>query len=146
LSHGTPAQHAMAQDAIDRFWWPSLMMFGPPDEASAHTVQSSAWGIKRFSNDELRQRFVDMCVSQAEVLDLTLPDPDLQWNPDRQHYDFGAIDWAELARVIKGDGPCNAQRMARRLSAHEDGRWVREAADAYAAKHRADTVTAGAVA
>ncbi len=134
LSHGTPAQHAMAQDAIDRFWWPSLMMFGPPDTDSPNSEQSTAWGIKRFGNDELRQRFVDVCVDQARVLGLELPDPDLAWNEERQHYDFGPIDWTELARVIKGDGPCNAQRMERRRSAHEDGAWVRDAAQAYAAK------------
>jgi ring-1,2-phenylacetyl-CoA epoxidase subunit PaaA len=135
LSHGTPAQKAMAQDAVNRYWWPSLMMFGPPDDASAHSAQSTAWGIKRFSNDELRQRFVDMTVPQAEVLGLTLPDADLCWNAERGHYDFGAIDWDELARVIRGDGPCNAERMQRRRHAHEDGAWVREAAQAYAAKH-----------
>ena len=145
LSHGTPAQHAMAQDAIDRFWWPSLMMFGPPDADSPNSEQSTAWGIKRFSNDELRQRFVDMCVEQARALDLTLPDPDLVWNEERGHYDFGAIDWSELARVIKGDGPCNAQRMERRVVAHDDGRWVREAAAAYAEKH-AGTARAGTAA
>ncbi len=135
LSHGTPAQQAMAQDAVDRFWWPSLMMFGPPDERSAHTAQSTAWGIKRLGNDELRQRFVDICVPQARALDITLPDPDLRWNENRGHYDFGAVDWAELTRVIKGDGPCNEQRIQRRRSAHEEGAWVREAADAYARKH-----------
>lgn len=135
LAHGTPAQHEMAQDAVDRFWWPSLMMFGPPDDASPHSSQSMAWGIKRFSNDELRQRFVDMCVEQAAVLGLRLPDPDLRWNEHRQHYDFGAIDFSELDRVIRGDGPCNAERMARRVGAHEEGAWVREAASAYAAKH-----------
>ena len=135
LSHGTPAQHAMAQDAVNRFWWPSLMMFGPPDGDSPHSTQSMAWGIKRFSNDELRQRFVDMCVDQAKVLGLELPDPELRWNADRGHHDFGPIDWAELDRVIRGDGPCNADRMARRVGAHTDGAWVREAADAYAAKH-----------
>ena len=135
LSHGTPAQHAMAQDAVNRFWWPSLMMFGPPDGDSPHSTQSMAWGIKRFGNDELRQRFVDMCVDQAKVLGLELPDPELRWNADRGHHDFGPIDWAELDRVIRGDGPCNADRMARRVGAHTDGAWVREAADAYAAKH-----------
>ena len=145
LSHGTAAQHAMAQDAIDRFWWPSLMMFGPPDADSPNSEQSTAWGIKRFSNDELRQRFVDMCVEQARALDLTLPDPDLVWNEERGHYDFGAIDWTELTRVIKGDGPCNAQRMDRRVAAHEDGRWVREAASAYAEKY-AGTARAGTAA
>jgi ring-1,2-phenylacetyl-CoA epoxidase subunit PaaA len=135
LSHGTPAQHDMAQDAVNRFWWPSLMMFGPPDGDSPHSAQSMAWGIKRFTNDELRQRFVDMTVPQAEALGLSLPDPDLRWNDERGSYDFGDIDWSELNRVIKGDGPCNAQRMERRRSAHENGAWVREAADAYAEKH-----------
>jgi ring-1,2-phenylacetyl-CoA epoxidase subunit PaaA len=145
LSRGTTAQHEMAQDAVNRFWWPSLMMFGPPDTDSPNSEQSTAWGIKRFSNDELRQRFVDMCVDQAQVLGLELPDPELRWNEERQHYDFGPIDWSELNRVIKGDGPCNAQRMERRRSAHEDGAWVREAAEAYAAK-RAQDDRIGAVA
>ena len=134
LSHGAPAQHEMAQDAVNRFWWPSLMMFGPPDESSPHSAQSTVWGIKRFGNDELRQRFVDMCVDQAAALGLDLPDPDLSWNEERGHHDFGPIDWSELNRVIRGDGPCNADRMARRVGAHEDGAWVREAANAYAAK------------
>jgi ring-1,2-phenylacetyl-CoA epoxidase subunit PaaA len=135
LSHGTEAQHAMAQDAADRWWWPSLMMFGPPDEASTHSAQSTAWGIKRFSNDTLRQRFVDMTVPQAEVLGLTLPDPDLSWNEERHAWDFGEIDFTELFEVVKGNGPCNAQRLAHRVRAHEDGAWVREAAAAYAEKH-----------
>ncbi|HET9860098.1 MAG TPA: 1,2-phenylacetyl-CoA epoxidase subunit PaaA [Nocardioidaceae bacterium] len=134
LSHGTEAQKAMAQDAVDRWWWPSLMMFGPTDDASPNSAQSMAWGIKRFSNDELRQRFVDMTVPQAEVLGLTLPDPDLRWNEERGSYDFGEIDFTELFEVIKGNGPCNKQRLAHRVRAHEDGAWVREAADAYAAK------------
>jgi ring-1,2-phenylacetyl-CoA epoxidase subunit PaaA len=134
LSKGTRAQHAMAQDAVDRWWWPSLMMFGPPDGESTHSAQSMRWGVKRFSNDELRQRFVDMTVPQAEVLGLDLPDPDLTWNAERGHYDFGEIDFAELFEVIKGNGPCNAQRMAHRRRAHGEGAWVREAADAYAAK------------
>ena len=134
LSHGTEAQKAMAQDAVDRWWWPSLMMFGPTDDASPNSAQSMAWGIKRFSNDELRQRFVDMTVPQAEVLGLTLPDPDLRWNEERGSYDFGEIDFTELFEVIKGNGPCNKQRLAHRVKAHEDGAWVREAADAYAAK------------
>ena len=138
LSHGSPAQHEMAQDAVNRFWWPSLMMFGPPDSDSPHSAQSTAWGIKRFSNDELRQRFVDVCVEQARVLGLDLPDPDLAWNPERGHHDFGAIDWAELKRVISGDGPCNAERLSRRVDAHTAGAWVRDAADAYAAKHSRD--------
>jgi ring-1,2-phenylacetyl-CoA epoxidase subunit PaaA len=135
LSHGSPAQHAMAQDAVDRFWWPALMMFGPPDGESAHSAQSTAWGIKRHTNDELRQRFVDATVPQAEVLGLTLPDPDLRWNADRGHHDFGPIDWSELRRVVAGDGPCNAERMERRRAAHSDGAWVRDAAAAYARKH-----------
>ncbi len=137
LAHGTPAQHAMAQDALNRWWWPSLMMFGPPDGDSSHTEQSMAWKIKRHTNDELRQKFVDACVGQAEVLGLTLPDPELAWNVERGHYDFGPIDWAELYRVIKGDGPCNRQRMANRVAAHENGQWVRDAAMAYAAKQQA---------
>ncbi len=137
LAHGTPAQHRMAQDAVDRWWWPSLMMFGPPDDASEHSQQSMRWGIKRFSNDELRQRFVDMTVPQAEALGLTLPDPDLRWNPERGSYDFGEIDFSELYAVIRGDGPLNRQRIAHRVGAHERGAWVREAASAYEAK-RAD--------
>ncbi len=134
LSRGTEAQHAMAQDAVDRWWWPSLMMFGPPDDASTHGAQSTAWGIKRFSNDTLRQRFVDMTVPQAEVLGLTLPDPDLRWNPERESFDFGEIDFTELFEVVRGNGPCNAQRLGHRVQAHEDGAWVREAAAAHAAK------------
>jgi ring-1,2-phenylacetyl-CoA epoxidase subunit PaaA len=137
LSHGTEAQHAMAQDAVDRWWWPSLMMFGPPDDASTHGAQSTAWGIKRFSNDTLRQRFVDMTVPQAEVLGLSLPDADLHWNDQRQSWDFGEIDFTELFEVVKGNGPCNAQRLSHRVRAHEDGAWVREAAAAYAAKQAA---------
>ncbi|MCI0688227.1 MAG: 1,2-phenylacetyl-CoA epoxidase subunit A [Sporichthyaceae bacterium] len=137
LANGTPAQHQMAQDAVDRWWWPSLMMFGPADDESAHSAQSMAWNIKRHSNDELRQRFVDMCVPQAEILGLSLPDPDLRWNAERGHYDFGPIDWDEFWRVVKGDGPCNRQRIANRVKAHEDGRWVRDAALAYASKQRA---------
>ncbi|MDP9444857.1 MAG: 1,2-phenylacetyl-CoA epoxidase subunit A [Actinomycetota bacterium] len=142
LSHGTPEQHAMAQDAVDRWWWPSLMMFGPPDAESTHTEQSMRWGIKRFSNDELRQRFVDMTVPQSQALGVTLPDPDLRWNAERGHYDFGEIDFTELFEVIKGNGPCNAQRMAHRRRAHEEGAWVRDAADAYAAKRRTTRTSA----
>ncbi|MFB6393399.1 1,2-phenylacetyl-CoA epoxidase subunit PaaA [Polymorphospora lycopeni] len=134
LAHGTPAQKAMAQDAIDRWWYPSLAMFGPPDTDSPHTAQSMAWKIKRFSNDELRQRFVDMCVQQAGVLGLTLPDPDLRWSDERQAHDYTQPDYAELMRVIKGDGPCNRDRIAHRRRAHADGAWVRDAAAAYAAK------------
>lgn len=134
LAHGTPGQRAMAQDAVDRWWWPSLMMFGPPDDESAHSAQSMAWKIKRHSNDELRQRFVDICVPQAEILGLTLPDPDLRWNEERGQHDFGAIDWTEFKEVLRGNGPCNEQRTGRRRQAHEDGAWVRDAAAAYAAK------------
>ncbi|GAA2113160.1 1,2-phenylacetyl-CoA epoxidase subunit PaaA [Actinomadura alba] len=134
---GSESQRAMVQDAVDRWWWPSLMMFGPPDDQSPNSAQSMAWRIKRHSNDELRQRFVDMSVPQAEALGVTLPDPDLRWNADRGHHDFGEVDWAELKRVISGDGPCNAERIAVRRAAHEDGAWVREAAAAYAAKRAA---------
>ncbi len=139
LSHGTPEQKAMAQDAVNRWYWPSLMMFGPPDEESKHSAQSMAWKIKRHSNDELRQKFVDMIVPQAEVLGLTLPDPDLKWNPERGHYDFGRIDWDEFYEVLKGNGPCNRQRMEHRRRAHEEGAWVREAALAYARKQQERT-------
>jgi ring-1,2-phenylacetyl-CoA epoxidase subunit PaaA len=135
LSHGTPAQKAMAQDAVDRWWWPALMMFGPPDEQSPHTVQSMAWKIKRSTNDELRQRFVDAATPQAEALGLTLPDPDLRFNEQTGHHEFGDIDWAEFWEVVAGNGPCNHERMEHRRRAHEQGRWVREAAAAYAAKH-----------
>ena len=141
LARGTEAQVAMAQDAVNRWWWPSLMMFGPPDSgekaATGHTAQSMAWGIKRFSNDDLRQKFVDMTVPQAERIGLTLPDPDLRWNEERGHYDFGAVDWDEFKRVLSGDGPCNAARIAHRVKAHEDGAWVRQAAVAYARKAQA---------
>jgi ring-1,2-phenylacetyl-CoA epoxidase subunit PaaA len=144
LSRGTPAQHAMAQDAVDRWWWPSVMMFGPPDDESAHTAQSMAWGIKRHTNDELRQRFIDISVPQAQALGLTLPDPELRWNGQRGHWDHGPIDWDEFRAVVRGDGPCNRRRMERRTAAHEDGRWVREAALAHARKHAAATATVAA--
>ena len=134
LSRGTQAQRAMAQAALDRWWWPALMMFGPSDDASPNSAQSMAWGIKRFSNVELRQRFVDATVPQAEYLGLTIPDPELSW--DGEHWQFGEIDWSEFFEVMKGNGPCNRQRMAHRVQAHEDGAWVREAAEAYAAKQR----------
>ncbi len=137
MMNGTPAQQEMVQDAVDRWWWPSLMMFGPPDAASPNTAQSMAWKIKRHTNDELRQRFVDMTVPQAEALGVSLPDPDLRWNPGRGHYDFGALDWAEFRQVVGGNGPCNAQRVAHRKAAHEAGAWVREAAAAHAAKQAA---------
>ncbi len=139
LSHGTPEQHQMAQDSVDRWWWPSLMMFGPPDDESPNSAQSMAWGIKRHSNDELRQRFVDMTVPQAQVLGLTLPDPELRFDEETGHWRFGEIDWAEFYEVIKGNGPCNAERIERRVSAHDEGAWVREAALAYADKQAART-------
>ncbi len=132
---GTAEQRAMVQESVDRFWWPSLMMFGPPDDASPNTAQSLRWGIKRDTNDEVRQKFIDMTVPQAEVLGVTLPDPELRWNERRGHYDFGAIDWDEFTRVVGGDGPCNTQRLATRRRAHDEGAWVREAASAWAAKH-----------
>jgi ring-1,2-phenylacetyl-CoA epoxidase subunit PaaA len=134
LSRGTPQQHEMAQQAVNRWYAPSLMMFGPPDAESTNSAQSMAWNIKRFSNDELRQRFVDMLVPQAEALGLTLPDPELRWNAERGHHDYGELDWAEFTAVLRGEGQCNAQRMAHRCAAHEDGAWVREAASAHAAK------------
>jgi len=137
MMRGTEEQRRMVRDATNRWWWPSLMMFGPPDDASVNSERSMAWGIKRHSNDELRQRFVDMTVPQAERLGVPLPDPDLRWNDERGHYDFGAVDWDEFWRVVGGDGPCNAQRIAHRRAAHEDGAWVREAAAAYAAKRAA---------
>jgi ring-1,2-phenylacetyl-CoA epoxidase subunit PaaA len=134
MMRGTDAQRDMVQASVDRFWWPSLMMFGPPDDASPNTAQSMAWGIKRHTNDVLRQRFVDMSVPQAEKLGVSLPDPELRWNDERGHYDFGAPDWEEFRAVIGGNGPCNVQRVAHRQKAHEDGAWVRAAAAAHAAK------------
>ncbi len=134
LCKGTPAQKAMAQDALNRWWWPSLMMFGPKDEASTHTAQSQRWGIKRFTNDELRQKMVNMCAPQADHLGITIPDPDLKWNEERGQYDFGEINWDEFWQVVKGNGPCNKQRLEARIKAWEDGAWVREAASVYAAK------------
>ena len=136
LSRGTSEQKAMAQDALNRWWWPTLMMFGPPDRDSTHTAQAMRWKIKRFSNDELRQKFVDMTVPQAEHLGLTIPDPELHWNQERGHYDFAQPDWVEFKRVINGDGPCNRQRIANKLKAYDEGRWVRAAAIAYATKKR----------
>jgi ring-1,2-phenylacetyl-CoA epoxidase subunit PaaA len=138
MMRGTDEQRAMVQDAVDRFWWPSLMMFGPPDTDSPHSAQSMAWGIKRHSNDELRQRFVDMTVPQAQALGVTLPDPALRWNEQRGHYDFGEPDWDEFRAVVSGDGPCNAQRLAHRQRAYDDGAWVREAALAFARREAGD--------
>jgi len=134
LSKGTPEQRAMCQDAINRWWWPSLMMFGPKDAESTNSDQSMKWKIKRKTNDELRQQFVDMAVEQVKVLGMTLPDPALKWNEERKHYDFGEINWEEFWNVVKGNGPCNKQRLRARNKAHEEGAWVREAALAYAAK------------
>jgi len=136
LAFGTAEQRRMAQDALDRWWWPSLMMFGPSDKESTHSAQSMAWKIKRVSNDELRQKFIDVTVSQADYLGLRVPDPDLRWNEARGHYDFGEIDWDEFKRVLAGHGPCNRERMAARRAAHENGAWVREAALAHAEKRR----------
>ena len=144
LSHGTPEQHAMAQDAVDRWWWPSLMMFGPPDAESTHTARSMAWRIKRHSNDELRQRFVDIMVEQARELGLTLPDPELRWDEAAGRHRFGEIDWSEFHAVVRGDGPCNRQRVDQRRRAHEAGGWVREAAVAYARKQRERAEKTGA--
>jgi ring-1,2-phenylacetyl-CoA epoxidase subunit PaaA len=137
MTKGTQAQREMVQDAVNRWWWPSLMMFGPPDAESPNTAQSMRWGIKRLSNDELRQKFVDAAVEQAKVLSVTLPDPDLKWNEERQHHDFGAIDWDEFWRVVNGNGPCNKERLEARVKAWEDGEWVREAALEHARKQAA---------
>jgi ring-1,2-phenylacetyl-CoA epoxidase subunit PaaA len=134
LCSGTPQQKAMAQDAMNRFWWPALMMFGPSDADSTHSDQSIKWKIKRFTNDELRQSFVDATVAQAEILGLTIPDPNLKWNEARGHYDFSEINWDEFWQVVKGNGPCNKERLAARIKAKEEGAWVREAATAFAKK------------
>ncbi len=134
LSKGTDEQKAMVQNAIDRWWWPSLMMFGPTDDESPNSIQSMKWKIKRFSNDDLRQRFVDMIAEQVKLLGMTLPDPDLKWNDERKQYDFGAINWAEFWNVVNGNGPCNKQRLDARNKAWNEGAWVREAAVAFAEK------------
>ena len=135
LAAGTADQKRMAQDALNRWWWPSLMMFGPPDDNSPNTAQSMRWKIKRDTNDDLRTKFVDITVPQAEAIGLRVPDPDLSWNEERGHYDYGAIDWDEFYAVVKGEGPVAKERMEARVAAWEDGAWVREAAAAYAAKH-----------
>ncbi|TFC77152.1 1,2-phenylacetyl-CoA epoxidase subunit A [Cryobacterium cheniae] len=140
LMNGTPAQREMAQESVNRWYWPALQMFGPPDDDSPNSAQSMAWNIKRFSNDELRQRFVGMLVPQAEVLGVTLPDPDLRWNEEKGAYDMGEIDWTEFHEVLAGRGPANARRLQRRRDAHDEGRWVREAAAAYAAKQAVKAV------
>jgi ring-1,2-phenylacetyl-CoA epoxidase subunit PaaA len=134
---GTPEQRAMVQDAVNRWWWPVLAMFGPPDADSTNGAQGMRWGIKRISNDDLRQKFVDATVPQAAILGVTLPDPDLKWNKTRQQHDYGAIDWDDFWAVVNGNGPCNKERLANRVKAHEDGRWVHDAAQAYAAKQQA---------
>ena len=136
LARGTPDQKDMAQDALNRWWWPCLMMFGPPDAASAHSDTSTKWKIKRFSNDELRRKFVDATVPQAQFLGLTMPDPDLRLDEATGHWRYGRIDWDEFKQVLAGHGPCNRDRLAARRKAHEDGAWVREAALAYAEKRR----------
>ena len=136
LAKGTEVQHKMAQDAFNRWWWPSLMMFGPPDAESPHTEQSVRWRIKRLTNDELRQKFIDVTVEQAKVLGLDVPDKDLKWNEARGHYDSGPINWEEFWNVVKGNGPCNKQRLDTRKKAWEDGKWVRDAAMAHAGKRK----------
>ncbi len=135
LMRGSPEQRRMAQDAMNRWWWPALMMFGPPDSVSVHSAQSMKWKIKRYSNDELRQRFIDATVPQAHAIGLEVPDPDLKFNEETGHWEIGPIDWDEFWAVVAGDGPCNYDRMDARRSAHDEGAWVREAAAAHAAKH-----------
>lgn len=137
MMRGTDAQRQMVQETVNRWWYPVLMMFGPPDAVSPNSAQTMAWGIKRISNDDLRQKFVDATVEQAKVLGVTLPDEGLQWNADRGHYDYSPLDWDEFWRVINGDGPCNRERLATRIKAHDDGAWVREAALAHAQKQAA---------
>ena len=137
---GTEEQKAMVQDAVNRWWWKCLAMFGPPDADSPNSAQGMRWGIKRVSNDELRQKFVDATVPQAKVLGVTLPDPDLKWNEERQHYDYGQIDWNEFWETVNGNGPCNKERLATRVKAHNQGQWVRDAALAHAAKKQARNI------
>jgi ring-1,2-phenylacetyl-CoA epoxidase subunit PaaA len=136
LSKGTEIQRKMAQDALDRWWWPSIMMFGPPDDNSPHTEQSMRWKIKRFTNDELRQKFIDVTVEQTKILGLRVPDADLKWNEERGHYDYGTINWDEFWNVVKGNGPCNKERLETRKKAWENGAWVRDAANAHAEKRK----------
>ena len=137
LCNGSEQQKQMAQDALNRWWWPSIMMFGPRDEDSPNSELSMKWKIKLFSNDDLRQKFVDMSIPQAEILGLSIPDPELKWNEERGHYDYGEPDWEEFFNVIKGNGPCNKLRVENRRAAHEEGEWVRQAAMAYAEKQNA---------
>jgi ring-1,2-phenylacetyl-CoA epoxidase subunit PaaA len=136
LALGTPEQKEMAQDALNRWWWPSIMMFGPHDSDSAHSAKSMKWKIKRETNDDLRQKFIDKTIGQAEIIGLKIPDDKLKWNEARQHYDFGEIDWVEFKNVIDGNGPCNKQRLDHHIQVHKEGAWVREAANAYAAKQK----------
>jgi ring-1,2-phenylacetyl-CoA epoxidase subunit PaaA len=143
LARGTPEQKAMVQDAVNRWWWPSIMMLGPSDANSPNTAELIRWRVKRKTNDELRERFIDLTVPQAQAVDLTLPDPDLKYNETTGHWEHGQIDWDEFWAVVKGNGPCNRERLQARRDAHEEGRWVREAAEAYAEKHqRAETSNA----
>jgi len=142
LMRGSPEQQEMAQDALNRWWWPSLMMFGPSDADSVHSAQSMAWKIKPVGNDELRQRFVDQTVPQAEFIGLKVPDPEVKWNEERGHYDFGEIDWEEFYRVLKGEGPCNRERMAARQKAWDDGEWFREGLMAHSKKRAAKKLAA----
>ncbi len=144
MMRGTDAQKAMVQDAVNRWWWPSIQMFGPPDDQSPNSAQSMRWGIKRISNDELRAKFIDATVEQAKLLGVTLPDPELKWNEARGHFDHGAIDWAEFWRVVGGDGPMNHERLAARVKAWDDGAWVREAALVHARKQAAPPAAAAA--
>jgi ring-1,2-phenylacetyl-CoA epoxidase subunit PaaA len=140
MAQGSAEQKKMAQDSLNRWWWPSLMMFGPSDKESTHSQQNMAWRIKRHSNDELRQKFIDMTIPQAEYLGLTIPDPDLKWNAEKGQYDWGDIDWDEFWNVVKGNGMCNKERVAARKKASDDGAWVREAATAYANKRKTSKV------
>jgi len=142
MAKGSPEQKQMAQDALNRFWWPSIMMFGPHDSDSPNTGNAVKWKIKRETNDELRQKFIDKTVQQAEVIGLTIPDSDLKWNEEKGHYDFGEMDWDEFWNVVKGNGPCNKQRLNHHKKAHNDGKWVREAANAYAQKQKAKQLVA----
>ena len=135
LASGTPAQREMVQDAVNRWWWPTLMMFGPSDANSPNSAELLRWRVKRFTNDELRQRFVNLTVPQAQAVNVSLPDPELRYDAASENWHFGQIDWDEFWQVVKGDGPCNRERLAARRKAHEEGGWVREAASAYAAKH-----------
>lgn len=140
MMQGTEEQREMAQDAMNRWWWPSLMMFGPHDTDSPHSADAFRWKIKRHTNDELRQKFIDKTVQQAEVIGLTIPDADLKWNEAKGCYDYGRIDWEEFNRVIRGNGPCNKQRLDHHKKVHADGAWVREAAEAYKNKHKKQSV------